>query len=164
MTAPRNSPRPLPRIAPRLLALVMVLIAGTVAFADPTGLVDAFDHRPSGATGTVLVPDRFLRSWDPVTIFFSQSTGPSKPGPEDQPERHVRFSPEHPGAFTWIDSKTLQFKPSEPWPPLAQYSWRVGSRSSPIAGCVWTCLLSCSRLARRSSLAAADQWMSRRPK
>ncbi len=83
-------------------------------------------QRPAAATGTVIVPDHFLRRWDPVTIFFAGDRGPAKGGPEDHPERVVKLSPEHPGAFTWLDARTLQFRPAEPWPPLARSTWVVG--------------------------------------
>ena len=33
--------------------------------------------RPAGVSGTVVVPDRFLRRWDPVTVFFDQRPGPA---------------------------------------------------------------------------------------
>ncbi len=78
--------------------------------------------RPAGRTGTVVVPDRFLRRWDPVTVFFQREVQAIKPGPEDRPERFVRLSPAHPGAWTWLDSRTLQFRPAEPWPPLARFT------------------------------------------
>lgn len=85
--------------------------------------------RPAGAVpsgGTTVVPDHFLRRWDPVTVFFPRDTGPAGGGPEDRPERYVRMSPAHPGAFTWVDARTLQFQPAEPWPPLARSTWRAG--------------------------------------
>src|SRR5207244_9794902 len=78
---------------------------------------------PAGQAGTVIVPDHFLRRWDPVTVFFAQDVGPAKGGPEDHPERLVTLSPPHPGAFTWLDARTLQFRPAEPWPPLARFAW-----------------------------------------
>jgi uncharacterized protein YfaS (alpha-2-macroglobulin family) len=74
-------------------------------------------------TDTVIIPDHFLRRWDPVTIFFTRDTGPDEGGPEDRPQRFVTMDPEHPGAFTWLDSRTLQFRPAEPWPSLAQFQW-----------------------------------------
>ena len=83
-------------------------------------------QRPSQTQGTVLVPDRFLRRWDPVTVFFDHDVGPASGGPEDHPQRLVSLTPDHPGAFTWIDARTLQFRPAEPWPPLARFTWRVG--------------------------------------
>src|SRR5207244_3346313 len=78
---------------------------------------------PAGQAGTVIVPDHFLRRWDPVTVFFAKDVGPAKGGPEDHTERLVTLSPPHPGAFTWLDARTLQFRPAEPWPPLARFAW-----------------------------------------
>jgi len=84
-------------------------------------------------SGPVVVPDRFLRRWDPVTVFFD-NTPPVKPGPEDHPERWVRMAPAHPGAWTWIDARTLQFRPAEPWPPLQRFSFSiVGSKAAATA-------------------------------
>lgn len=105
----------------RLAFLLTALLASS---ASP-----AFSQRPAGATGTVVVPDHYLRRWDPVTIFFDRDLGPAKAGAEDAPERFVSFTPEHPGAFTWLDARTLQFRPAEPWPPLAQFTWRVERKS-----------------------------------
>src|SRR5262245_38779652 len=81
--------------------------------------------RPPTANGTVIVPDRFLRRWDPVTIFFAQDKVKGA-GPEDHPQNYVTVAPEHPGAFQWIDARTLQFRPAEPWPPLARFTWTAG--------------------------------------
>ncbi|HUK14173.1 MAG TPA: MG2 domain-containing protein [Thermoanaerobaculaceae bacterium] len=82
--------------------------------------------RPAGAVGTVVVPDRFLRRWDPLTVFFAGDVGPAGGGPEDHPERLAACAPPHPGAFTWLDARTLQFRPAEPWPPLTRFVWSVG--------------------------------------
>ncbi len=87
----------------------------------------ATSARPAGAAGTVIVPDRFLRSWDPLTIFFAKETGPARPGPEDRPERHVTLVPDHPGAWSWIDARTLQFRPADPWPPLTRFAVAAGA-------------------------------------
>lgn len=75
-----------------------------------------------------MIPERYLRRWDPVTVFFDSDTGPPMPQAEDHPERYVRMSPPHPGAFTWLNARTLQFRPAEPWPPLSHFAWRVGER------------------------------------
>src|SRR6266704_6892420 len=87
---------------------------------------------PAAATGTVIVPDHFLRRWDPVTVFFAQDVGPAKGGPEDRPERLVTLSPPHPGAFTWLDARTLQFRPTEAWPPLSRSTWTVEGKRFPL--------------------------------
>jgi uncharacterized protein YfaS (alpha-2-macroglobulin family) len=81
-------------------------------------------------SGPVVVPDRFLRRWDPVTVFFSQDPrggAAGKPGPEDHPERFVRMAPAHPGAWSWVDARTLQFKPAEPWPPLQRFTFSLAA-------------------------------------
>jgi uncharacterized protein YfaS (alpha-2-macroglobulin family) len=81
--------------------------------------------RPVGATGTVIIPDHFLRRWDPVTVFFTRDVGPPKGGSEDQPQRLVTMNPRQPGAFLWLDARTLQFRPAEPWPSLARFQWKA---------------------------------------
>jgi len=83
---------------------------------------------PRPADGSVIVPDRFLRRWDPLTIFFSRDAGPSKGGPEDNATRFVTMKPAHPGQFQWLDARTLQFRPAEPWPSLARFTWTVEGR------------------------------------
>ncbi|MCP4104125.1 MAG: alpha-2-macroglobulin [Desulfobacteraceae bacterium] len=85
--------------------------------------------RPGDA---VVVPDKFLRRWDPVTIFFNDDVGSQK-GPEDMPEKYVTMSPAHPGAYTWLDTKTLQFRAAEPWPPLTRFTWQVQGRTVSLA-------------------------------
>ncbi len=110
------------------LAALLCLLAcatGTARATDST----AVSQRPAAATGTTIIPDHFLRRWDPVTIFFDKSVGPKKPGPEDHPERLLKIQPRHPGAFTWLDAQTLQFKPAIPWPPLARVSWTVNGQA-----------------------------------
>jgi hypothetical protein len=87
-------------------------------------LLVALAVTPSARAANV-VPDRFLRRWDPVTIFFPHDVGPKTPAPEDHPERFVTLAPAHPGAFAWLDARTLQFRPAEPWPPLARFAWTV---------------------------------------
>src|SRR6266404_583437 len=106
-----------------IIALLSCLIPAAAAAAPPQPPPTV--RRPAEATGTVVVPDQFLRRWDPVTVFFARDVGPGKNGAEDHPERFVTVTPPHPGAFMWLDSKTLQFRPAEPWPPLARFEWVV---------------------------------------
>lgn len=68
-----------------------------------------------------VVPDRLLRRWDPVTVFFSADTGPKAGGPEDDAGRFVTIDPAQPGAYRWLDARTLQFRPAEPWPALSRF-------------------------------------------
>ncbi|MES1982905.1 MAG: MG2 domain-containing protein [Pseudomonadota bacterium] len=95
--------------------------------------VYAVDSVPSGTlakpTGVSVIPDKFLRRWDPVTFFFDSASGPVQGGAEHQPERFVRMTPSHPGVFTWLNAKTLQFRPAEPWPALSRFSFHIKQKS-----------------------------------
>ncbi|MBF0285766.1 MAG: alpha-2-macroglobulin, partial [Magnetococcales bacterium] len=111
-----------------------VLALGSAVFlAPPLPAADALpppqrEAPPVPAGKAVIAPDHFLRAWDPVTLFFDQPTGPSEGGPEDQPERLVKLSPAHPGVYTWLDARTLQFRPVEAWPPLSRFQWKLKDR------------------------------------
>jgi alpha-2-macroglobulin len=104
------------------LLFFMILAAAGNAAAEPSAQSEV---RPAAATGVTIIPDHFLRRWDPVTTFFTSDVGPAKGGPEDEPQRLVNMNPKHPGAFTWLDARTLQFRPSEPWPSLARFQWKA---------------------------------------
>ena len=93
-------------------ALLVVALLGAAALARDA-LYDALWQRPPTG-GTVVVPDTWLRRWDPITVFFPTARGTA--GPEDRPERFLRLTPDHPGAYTWLDARTLQFRPAGPWP------------------------------------------------
>jgi len=67
-----------------------------------------------------VVPEIFLREFDPITVFFNKDEGPQQAGPADDPGELMRISPAHPGEFRWLDSKTLQFLPTIAWAPLAR--------------------------------------------
>ncbi len=98
------------------LIFVLPLLAAPQSRADNAVPQSAQDVvRPDGA---IVVPERFLRRWDPITVFFDQDTGPATGGAEDHPEKFFTLAPAQPGAATWINARTLQFKPAEPWPPL----------------------------------------------
>src|SRR5688572_2771936 len=116
-------------LAMTLLALALLATALPVFAQAPS----APPKRPAGAAGTVIVPDHFLRRWDPVTIFFDRDLGPAKGGPEDRPESLVRREPAHPGASEWLDARTLQFRPADPWPSLTRFVWTVDGRSTTLS-------------------------------
>jgi uncharacterized protein YfaS (alpha-2-macroglobulin family) len=97
----------------RLTLLVLLAFTSMPALAQTTGHTD------------VVVPDQFLRRWDPVTIFFPTPTGPAAAAPEDAPQKYVTVTPPPIGAWTWLDARTLQFRPAAPWPPLSQYRFSV---------------------------------------
>ncbi|HET6235586.1 MAG TPA: alpha-2-macroglobulin family protein [Acetobacteraceae bacterium] len=82
------------------------------------------------ADGVLVVPDHFLRRWDPLTVFFPADTGPAQTGPEDHPERVVTLSPTQPGAWRWLGPRVLQFRPTEPWTPLRRVTIAAGNRAT----------------------------------
>ena len=85
---------------------------------------------PSGAgRGVVIQPESFLRSYDPIAVFFPGDQGPKAGGPEDHPERIVRMEPEAPGAYRWLDARTLVFNPAVPWPALEKFKITAGGVS-----------------------------------
>lgn len=102
-----------------LVSLILVAAAGGLSIATPD------PAPPAGTRGTVIVPERFLRRWDPVTVFFNRPIGPKGGGPEDHPEKLLAMTPAHPGAYSWLDRKTLQFRPAEPWPALQRVRIRL---------------------------------------
>ncbi len=110
-----------------LRSLLKSVLPLLVLFSGPV-----FAEGPKAGSTTV-VPDQFLRRWDPLTIFFAAPTGPAAGGPEDAPARFVKLQPAQPGAYQWLDGRTLQFRPAEPWPPLAIVTVKVEGRSFRLA-------------------------------
>jgi uncharacterized protein YfaS (alpha-2-macroglobulin family) len=110
------------------------LLSGAVALAvlavplPRLSLADTAGPVTRQPAGSVIVPDRFLRRWDPVTLFFDRDTGPAKGGPEDTPERYAAITPAQPGAWAWLNARTLQFRPAMPWPALGRFDVKLGDR------------------------------------
>ncbi|MBN2498520.1 MAG: hypothetical protein JXR96_28270 [Deltaproteobacteria bacterium] len=91
------------------------------------------DYRPADqeqkpARSNIVLPEKFLRGYDPVTVYFSSNRGPGR-GPADKGERLLSIQPEWPGAWSWIDRRTLQFRPAEPWPALARFRVKASGAS-----------------------------------
>lgn len=76
-----------------------------------------------------LLPERFLREYDPVTAFFAQDRGPRDGGPGDDASALLSISPAQEGEYRWLDAKTLQFLPADPWPALHSFAFRTPSGS-----------------------------------
>jgi hypothetical protein len=108
--------------------LILGLFLALLAAAAPSQAQPL--DRTLRADGASVVPDRFLRRWDPVTVLFEADQGPAQASPEDQPERWVRMTPAVPGAWQWLGPRALQFRPSEPWRPLARVEVAAGGRTT----------------------------------
>ena len=94
------------------------------AWAQPYAPADQGQH-PSGG-GVKILPDDFLRGYDPVTVYFPQDAVAAKANADDGGKR-LKLVPDWPGAYVWVDKRTLQFRPAEPWPALARFSIEAGS-------------------------------------
>lgn len=118
-----------------LVLLVASLGAAAPVWGQAGEVGAALVARPAGAgrERVVVVPDKLLRRWDPVTIFFPAETGPAGGGPEDAPERFASLAPARAGAWSWLDGRTLQFRPADPWPPLERVTVRAGGQSVRLA-------------------------------
>lgn len=113
-------------IARSIVASLALVVATSAAQAQTFTPADS-TQRPSGS-GTQVLPEKMLRGYDPITAYFDRDVGPFA-GPEDQGAKHLKIEPAFPGAWTWIDKRTLQFRPSEPWPALARFAATAGGKS-----------------------------------
>lgn len=105
------------------LGLLSLLVVAGPAVAQPYLPADS-GQRPSGG-GVKILPDSFLRGYDPVTVYFGGNQVPANANADDGPQR-LRIVPEWPGAWVWVDRRTLQFRPAEPWPALARFQFTAG--------------------------------------
>ncbi len=111
-------------------AALLLAVPGALAQLPPEGTL----VRPrDGGEAPTVIPERFLRRWDPITVFFAGPVGRAPGSPEHHLERFVRIEPEHPVAAQWIDPSTLQIKPVDPWRPLARYTVTAGGRTVRLA-------------------------------
>ena len=67
-----------------------------------------------------ILPEQFLRGYDPITAYFGSDEGPGR-GDADDGAKRLRVTQSWPGAWFWLDKRTLQFRPAEPWPALARF-------------------------------------------
>jgi uncharacterized protein YfaS (alpha-2-macroglobulin family) len=120
-----------PSMKPRVLAGAVLVVAAVVAAATYAEQYVSADERERPATSrNEILPERFLRGYDPVTVYFADNVGPGRAAgdvngakvPGDDASRFARIRPAWPGAWTWLDKKTLQFRPAEPWPALQRFN------------------------------------------
>ena len=78
-----------------------------------------------GQEEVTVVPEIFLRGYDPVTIFFPEERRPNTDEPVDDPGELLQIDPAHPGEYRWLDGKTLQFLPTLRWPAMRRFTVTV---------------------------------------
>ncbi len=94
-----------------LAAALLLFTTGNPALAQNFDAV----RRADGARVT---PEKYLRDWDPVTVFLDQDAGPKNGGSADAPQKFATITPQPAGEWRWLGARTLQFRPAEPWTPL----------------------------------------------
>lgn len=94
------------------------LLVSAAAFAQQQYVPADLGQRPAG--GLKVLPEQFLRGFDPVTVYFTDDQVPAKANADDGSKR-LKIVPEWPGQYFWVDRRTLQFRPAEPWPALARF-------------------------------------------
>jgi uncharacterized protein YfaS (alpha-2-macroglobulin family) len=99
------------RLASAVFFSVLALV-GSTAFSQ--------ESRPR------IMPQEFLRSWDPITLVFEEAIGPVGGGPADDPGELFVIRNRPAGEYRWVDQRTLQFLPADPWPPLSVVRVRSG--------------------------------------
>jgi uncharacterized protein YfaS (alpha-2-macroglobulin family) len=108
-------------VFPRATALLVLVAAFPVAAQDYRPADES--QRPEGGS-TRILPEQFLRGFDPVTVYFPDNEGPGK-RPADDGAKLLKITPSWPGQYFWADKKTLQFRPAEPWPPLQRFAFEA---------------------------------------
>ncbi len=104
--------------------LLAALLLAPLAIAEPPPYQPAdLGQKPTGG-GVRMLPDQFLRGYDPVTVYFPDDQVPAKANADDGPKR-LKIVPEWPGGYSWVDRRTLQFRPAEPWPALARFQFQA---------------------------------------
>lgn len=111
------------------IALLTTLLAalGTVSAVAALAASAEERYRPGdegqapARRGLTILPDKYLRGYDPITVYFNQNVGPGR-GPADDGARWLKIEPAWPGAWSWLDRQTLQFRPAERWPALARFA------------------------------------------
>ncbi|HEV8678267.1 MAG TPA: alpha-2-macroglobulin family protein, partial [Stellaceae bacterium] len=116
----------------RVIGLAAALFAAIAAPppATPASATAPPLDRLQRADGVQIVPERFLRRWDPVTVFLDRDAGPAGGGPEDQPQTYATIAPAPAGAWQWLGPRVLQFRPAEPWQPLRRVTVTAFGRTT----------------------------------
>jgi hypothetical protein len=90
------------------LTLGLVLFISAALFAQTPDKYKPADYQQFknlSVKEVTILPKKFLREYDPLTVFFTSDVHPTGSGPEDFPEKVVQVSPAHPaywGAFVGI--------------------------------------------------------------
>jgi len=110
-------------LKPLSLAFAMLVAVAAPLRAETPPQFD----KAQRADGARLAPDKFLRGYDPLTVFFESDAGPKAGGPEDAPAKFVTMSPPVTGEWRWLGPRALQFRPADAWTPLQRIGVKIGA-------------------------------------
>ncbi|MBN2359742.1 MAG: hypothetical protein JXR83_09835 [Deltaproteobacteria bacterium] len=114
-----------------LVALAMASAVAALAAGGDEPYRPGDEGQAPARRGLIILPEKFLRGYDPITVYFNRNVGPGR-GPADDGARWLQIEPAWPGAWSWLDRQTMQFRPAEPWPALARFA--VSARGVPRQG------------------------------
>ena len=78
-----------------------------------------------GQDEVTVVPEIFLRGYDPVTVFLPKTSGQHAGESAEYPGAVLQIEPDHPGEYRWLDTRTQQFLPTVRWPALSRFKMTV---------------------------------------
>lgn len=107
-------------------AIIGALAVVGLALADAYVPADRIARAPPSTTE--VLPERFLRGFDPITVTFTTDVVGS-PGPADDTSL-ATLKPAWPGAWSFVDKRTLQFRPAEAWPALHRFAVEAKGKSA----------------------------------
>ena len=110
-----------------IVAVVAVVGIVGAALADAYVPADRIARVPPSSTE--VLPERFLRGFDPITVTFTSDVA-AGPGAGDDVTKLAAIKPAWPGAWTFLDKRTLQFRPAEAWPALRRFAVEARGRNA----------------------------------
>jgi len=117
----------------RFFALYFVCLSAYAATPYQYKPADYKQFKNLSDKDVTILPEEFLREYDPLTVFFKKEMHPGGSGPLDKPEKIIKMEPSHPGEFRWLDSRTLEFRPTIPWPSMEKFKISVGGYSKELS-------------------------------
>jgi len=106
-------------------------------YSLPADEIEPYKYKPadlhqvknSDRSEIMIMPQSFLREYDPLTIMYPDEMHSEGAGPLDKPQEFLTMKPVHPGEYRWLDSRTIEFRPSVPWQPMQTYNIKVKGMS-----------------------------------
>ncbi len=112
----------------RFVSVALVTVVAVVGVALADAYVPADRIARAAPSSTEVLPEKFLRGFDPITVTFTTDVA-TGPGPADD-SALATLKPAWPGAWSFVDKRTMQFRPAEAWPALRRFSVQARGKSA----------------------------------